>query len=78
VPINILLFSKGILSTIKTLFKIYIKKIPNIENLKAFGYIIYLKIKGAKPGKSFPRHRPRFIFVGIKGLLIWKLLKLFT
>jgi hypothetical protein len=53
VPINILLFNKGILSIIKTPFKIYTEKIPNIENLKAFGYIIYLKIKGAKPGKSF-------------------------
>jgi hypothetical protein len=51
-------------------FKIYIEKILNIENLKAFGYIIYLKIKGAKPRKLFPRYRPRFIFVGIKGLLI--------
>jgi len=70
VLINILLFSKDILSIIKTLFKVYIKKILNIEKLKAFGYIIYLKIKGAKPRKSFPRYRPRFIFVEIKGLLI--------
>jgi hypothetical protein len=53
VLINILLFNKDILSIIKTLFKIYIEKILNIKNLKAFGYIIYLKIKGIKPRKSF-------------------------
>jgi hypothetical protein len=70
VPTNILPFSEGILSTAKTPFKAYTEKVPNIENLKAFGYIIYPKIKGAKPRKSFPRHRPRFIFVGIKGLSI--------
>jgi hypothetical protein len=67
VPTSALLFGEGILGTIKTPFKAYIEKVPNIENLKAFGYIIYPKIKGAKPGKSFPRYRPRFIFVGIKG-----------
>jgi hypothetical protein len=54
VPINALLFSKGILNTVKTPFKAYIEKVLNIENLKAFSYIVYLKIKGAKPGKSFP------------------------
>jgi hypothetical protein len=70
VPTNTLLFSKGILDIAKTPFEAYIEKVPNIENLKAFGYIAYLKIKGAKPRKLFPRHRPRFIFVRIKGLLI--------
>jgi hypothetical protein len=70
VLINILLFNKDILSIIKTLFKIYIEKILNIENLKAFSYIIYLKIKGIKPRKLFPRYRPRFIFIKIKSLLI--------
>jgi hypothetical protein len=70
VPTNALLFSEGILGTIKTPFEVYIEKVPNIENLKAFGYIVYLKIKGAKPRKLFPRYRPGFIFVGIKGLLI--------
>jgi hypothetical protein len=78
VPINILLFGEGILSTIKMPFEVYTEKILNMENLKAFGYIIYLKIKGIKPGKSFLQYRPRFIFIKIKGLLIWKLLKLFT
>jgi hypothetical protein len=70
VPTNILLFGKGTLSIIKTPFEAYIEKVLNIENLKAFGYIAYLKIKGAKPRKSFSRHRPGFIFVRIKGLLI--------
>jgi hypothetical protein len=70
VLISALLFSKGTLSTVKTPFEAYIEKVLNIENLKAFGYIVYLKIKGTKPGKSFPWHRPRFIFVRIKGLLI--------
>jgi hypothetical protein len=78
VPTSALLFSKGTLGTAKTLFEVYIEKIPNIENLKAFGYAAYPKIKGAKPGKSFPWHRPGFIFVGIKGSLIWKLLELST
>jgi hypothetical protein len=70
VPTNTLLFGEGILGTAKTPFEAYTEKVPNIENLKAFGYIVYPKIKGAKPRKSFPRHRPGFIFVGIKGLLI--------
>jgi hypothetical protein len=78
VPTNVLLFGKGILGTAKTPFKAYIEKVLNIENLKAFSYTIYLKIKGAKPGKLFPWHRPRFIFIRIKGLLIWKLLELST
>jgi hypothetical protein len=78
VPIGILLFGKGILGTVKTPFEAYTEKVPNMENLKAFGYVVYLKIKGAKPGKLFPWHRPGFIFVGIKGLLIWKLLELST
>jgi hypothetical protein len=70
VPISILPFSEGILGTTKTPFEAYTEKVLNMENLKAFGYTIYLKIKGAKPGKSFPRHRPRFIFIRIKGSLI--------
>jgi hypothetical protein len=78
VPIGTLLFGKGILGTVKTLFEVYTEKVSNMENLKAFGCVVYPKIKGAKPGKSFSRYRPGFIFVGIKGLLIWKLLKLFT
>ena len=69
-PISALLFGEGILGTAKTPFKVYIEKVPNMENLKAFSYIIYLKIKGIKPGKLFPRYRPRFIFIIIKGLLI--------
>jgi hypothetical protein len=70
VPISILLFSKGTLGTAKTPFEAYTEKVPNIENLKAFGYAAYPKIKGAKPGKSFPWHRPGFIFIRIKGSLI--------
>jgi hypothetical protein len=78
VPTSILLFGEGILGTAKTPFEVYTEKVPNMENLKAFGYAAYLKIKGAKPGKLFLWHRPGFIFVGIKGLSIWKLFKLFT
>jgi hypothetical protein len=70
VPISALLFGEGILGTAKTPFKAYIEKVPNMENLKAFGYTVYPKIKGTKPRKLFPWHRPGFIFVGIKGSLI--------
>jgi hypothetical protein len=55
------------LGTTKTPFEAYTKKVLNIENLKAFGYAAYPKIKGAKPGKSFLWHRPGFIFIEIKG-----------
>jgi hypothetical protein len=54
VPISVLLFGEGTLGTAKTPFKAYIEKVLNMENLKAFGCAAYPKIKGAKPGNSFP------------------------
>jgi hypothetical protein len=78
VPTGALPFGEGTLGTAKTPFEAYTEKVPNMENLKAFGCAAYPKIKGAKPGKSFPRHRPGFIFVGMKGSSIWKLLELST
>jgi hypothetical protein len=78
VPTSALLFGEGTLGIVKTPFEAYMEKVLNMENLKAFSCAAYPKIKGAKPGKSFLWHRPGFIFVGIKGLLIWKLFELST
>ena len=38
------------LNTLKTLYKVYIKQVLNLEYIKVFGYIVYLiLLKGKHP-----------------------------
>jgi hypothetical protein len=79
VPISVLPFGDGRFGTAKTLYKVYNNKVPNLANLKVFGYVAYLILQKGKHLRHFkPRHRPGFMFVGILGLLIWKVLSLPT
>jgi hypothetical protein len=50
VPITALSFRGRRLSTLKTLYKVYIKQVLNLEYIKVFDYIAYLILfKGKHP-----------------------------
>jgi hypothetical protein len=77
VPTSALPFGDGRFGTAKILYKAYNDKVPNLVNLKVFGYIAYLILqKGKHPRHFEPRHRLGFMFIGILGLSIWKVLSL--
>jgi len=50
VPITALPFKGGRLSILKTLYKVYIEQVLNLEHIKVFDYIAYLiLLKGKHP-----------------------------
>jgi hypothetical protein len=71
VPTSALPFSDGRFSIAKTLYKVYNDKVPNLANLKVFGYIVYLILQKGKHLRHFePRHRLGFMFIGMLESLI--------
>jgi hypothetical protein len=79
VPTSVLPFGDGRFGIAKTLYEAYNDKVPNLENLKVFGCAIYpILQKGKHPRHFEPRHRPGFIFVGMLGSTIWKVISLAT
>jgi hypothetical protein len=59
-------FKGGRLNILKTLYKVYIKQVLNLEHLKVFSYIVYLILLKNKHSYYFIyKYKPGYIFIKI-------------